>query len=96
MHHGNSDDDDASMTVDAYFRCLGSAYQIANDILNFQGNDGAEAQASDLGRRAPNAVTLIYRHMLPAPNKCTLTNGIGQAATRHLITGRIKSLGRAR
>ena len=69
MHHGNSGDDDASMTVDAYFRCLGSAYQIANDILNFQGNDGAEAQASDLRRRAPNAVTLIYRHMLPAPEK---------------------------
>ena len=62
MHHGNSGDDDASIPL-TLTGCLGSAYQIANDILNFQGNDGAEAQASDLGRRAPNAVTLIYRHM---------------------------------
>ena len=62
-------DDDSSETVDAYFRCLGSAYQIANDILNFQGNDGAETQASDLGRRAPNAVTLIFRHLLETPEQ---------------------------
>ena len=59
----------SSATIEAYFRCLGSAYQIANDILNFQGNDGAETQASDLGRRAPNAVTLIYRHMLDTPKQ---------------------------
>ena len=62
-------EEDASITVDAYFRCLGSAYQIANDILNFQGNDGAETQASDLDRRAPNAVTLIYRHLLDVPEQ---------------------------
>lgn len=64
MDQRAAEDDNSSMTVDAYFRCLGSAYQIANDILNFQGNDGAETQASDLGRRAPSAVTLIYRHSL--------------------------------
>ena len=31
----------ASATVGAYFRCLGNACQIANDILNFRGDDGA-------------------------------------------------------
>ncbi len=69
MDHGGTEQGNTSTTVDAYFRCLGSAYQIANDILNFQGNDGAETQASDLGRRAPNAVTLLYRHVLDEPDQ---------------------------
>ncbi len=54
----------ASANVGAYFRCLGNAYQIANDILNFQGDDGAATIGSDLGRRAPNAVVVLYRDSL--------------------------------
>lgn len=51
----------AEMAVASYFRYLGKAYQIANDILNFYGKDGAKSIGSDLGRRAPNAVTLSFR-----------------------------------
>ena len=54
----------ASVTIGAYFRCLGNAYQIANDILNFQGDDGAATAGSDLGRRAPNAVVVLFRESL--------------------------------
>ena len=39
------------------FRALGNAYQIANDILNFSGGDGANTRGSDLGRRAPMALS---------------------------------------
>jgi geranylgeranyl pyrophosphate synthase len=61
-------------SIGAYFRCLGNAYQIANDILNFMGDDGAEAIASDLGRRRPNAVTVLYHEMLDEPLKADFEN----------------------
>ena len=51
-------------TIGSYFRCLGNAYQIANDILNFQGDDGAATSGSDLIRRAPNAVVVLFRDSL--------------------------------
>ena len=60
---------DSSAPIVAYFRRLGSAYQIANDILNFEGTDGAETQGSDLARRSPNGVTVIYRQMLSTPEQ---------------------------
>ena len=50
----------AEMVVASYFRYLGKAYQIANDIMNFDGQDGAKSVGSDLARRAPNAVTLSF------------------------------------
>ena len=59
----------ATASIDAYFRCLGSAYQVANDILNFMGKDGAEATGSDLKRRAPNAVIVLYREALDEQEK---------------------------
>jgi geranylgeranyl pyrophosphate synthase len=46
--------------ISGYFCDLGKAYQIANDILNFKGIDGAELIAGDLARRAPNAVTVSF------------------------------------
>ena len=52
---------------DAYFNDLGQAYQIANDILNFNGCDGAELVAGDLARRAPNAVILSFKDLLKRP-----------------------------
>ena len=59
----------AEIVVASYFRYLGKAYQIANDIMNFDGKDGAETIGSDLARRAPNAVTLSFRDCLSAAEK---------------------------
>ena len=60
---------DVIANIASYFRRLGIAYQIANDILNFLGNDGAAATGADLRRRAPNAVIVIYREDLDDPTK---------------------------
>jgi geranylgeranyl pyrophosphate synthase len=59
----------AEIVVASYFRYLGKAYQIANDIMNFYGDDGANTIGSDLARRAPNAVTLSFRDCLPAARR---------------------------
>ena len=59
----------AEIVVASYFRYLGKAYQIANDIMNFDGKDGAKSIGSDLARRAPNAVTLCFRDCLSAPEQ---------------------------
>ena len=50
--------------ISGYFCDLGKAYQIANDILNFKGTDGAKLIAGDLARRAPNAVTVSFVELL--------------------------------
>ena len=55
---------DAAGAIGAYFRHLGKAYQIANDILNFRAGDGAADCGSDLVRRAPNAVIVLYRERM--------------------------------
>jgi geranylgeranyl pyrophosphate synthase len=47
-----------------YFQAIGSVYQVANDLLNFAGADGAETSAADLIRRAPNAVIVLFREQL--------------------------------
>ena len=59
----------AEIVVASYFRFLGKAYQIANDIMNFRGNDGAKAAGSDLARRAPNAVILSFRDGLSSERR---------------------------
>jgi geranylgeranyl pyrophosphate synthase len=43
-----------------YFSDLGKAYQIANDIAEFSGNDEAKIVAGDLAQRRPNAVVLAF------------------------------------
>ena len=55
--------------ISSYFRCLGNAYQIANDMLNFQGDGGAAPSSSDLIRRAPNAVIVLFRESLDSDSK---------------------------
>lgn len=50
--------------IEVYFRSLGTAYQIANDIMNFRQLDTTENQGSDLTRRAPNAIVVLYRQGL--------------------------------
>lgn len=47
--------------VDKTFAALGQAYQIANDIDNFTGDDGHENLNHDLANAAPNAVIIIFR-----------------------------------
>ena len=59
----------AAPTIGDCFRALGNAYQIANDILNFSGGDGANTCGSDLGRRAPNGVVVLFRQSLDATVK---------------------------
>ena len=66
--------DVAAKAIGSYFRCLGNAYQIANDILNFQGDDGAVSSGSDLIRRAPNAVVVIFREALDDVSKVRFDN----------------------
>jgi geranylgeranyl pyrophosphate synthase len=61
-------------SIGSYFRCLGNAYQVANDILNFQGDDGAVSSGSDLIRRAPNAVIVIFREGLDDVSKVRFDN----------------------
>jgi geranylgeranyl pyrophosphate synthase len=66
--------DVAAKAIGSYFRCLGNAYQVANDILNFQGDDGAVSSGSDLIRRAPNAVIVIFRESLDEVSKVRFDN----------------------
>ncbi len=47
-----------------FFTAAGGCYQIANDMLNVMGTDGAASPASDLLRRAPNAVIVMFRTTL--------------------------------
>ena len=66
--------DVAAKAIGSYFSCLGNAYQVANDILNFQGDDGAVSSGSDLIRRAPNAVIVIFREGLDDVSKVRFDN----------------------
>ena len=66
--------DVAAKAIGTYFRCLGNAYQVANDIMNFQGDDGAVSSGSDLIRRAPNAVIVIFREGLDDVSKVRFDN----------------------
>ncbi|MCE2517039.1 MAG: polyprenyl synthetase family protein [Alphaproteobacteria bacterium] len=56
--------DDLVKPVADYFNAVGTAYQVANDILNILGEDGALSPASDLIRRAPNGVIVSFRNTL--------------------------------
>ena len=66
--------DVAAKAIGTYFHCLGNAYQVANDIMNFQGDDGALSSGSDLIRRAPNAVIVIFREGLDDVSKVRFDN----------------------
>lgn len=55
--------------VSRFFTAAGICYQIANDIQNVLGTDGAASPASDLLRRAPNAVIVQFNAALPASHR---------------------------
>ena len=56
--------DDVIIPLQRFFTAAGGCYQIANDMLNMIGKDGAASPASDLLRRAPNAVIVMFRTTL--------------------------------
>ena len=75
----------ASSAIGSYFRCLGNAYQIANDILNFKGKDGAAENGSDLGKRAPNAVVVLFRNSLDEVTKARFDSWYVSGSTDELV-----------
>ena len=77
-------DHKAEQTISAYFRDLGKAYQISNDISNFHGSDGAKLIAGDLARRAPNAVTLSFADNLNDEDKTSFKNWYQSGDTKDL------------
>jgi geranylgeranyl pyrophosphate synthase len=81
-------DHNAEQTIFAYFRDLGEAYQIGNDIANFYGNDGAKLIAGDLARRAPNAVTLSFVDKLAATDRSVFEQWYRSGDTKYLVKWR--------
>jgi geranylgeranyl pyrophosphate synthase len=81
-------DHNAEQTIFAYFRDLGEAYQIGNDIANFYGNDGAKLIAGDLARRAPNAVTLSFVDKLAATDRSVFEQWYKSGDTKYLVKWR--------
>ena len=83
---------DASSSIGTYFRSLGAAYQIANDIMNFRALDGAIDQGSDLARRAPNAVVVLYRQSLPAEQLIVFDEWYSSGSNTKFVSWRQKIL----
>ena len=81
-------DQNAEETIFNYFRDLGEAYQIGNDIANFYGSDGAKLIAGDLARRAPNAVTLSFIDELAADDRLFFVQWYKSGDTKYLAKWR--------
>ena len=81
-------DQNAEETIFNYFRDLGEAYQIGNDIANFYGSDGAKLIAGDLARRAPNAVTLSFIDTLAANDRLIFERWYKSGDTEYLTKWR--------
>ena len=81
-------DQNAEETIFNYFRDLGEAYQIGNDIANFYGSDGAKLIAGDLARRAPNAVTLSFIDKLAADDRLIFMQWYKSGDTKYLAEWR--------
>jgi len=76
----------AEAIISRYFRDLGEAYQIANDISNYNGSDGAKLIAGDLARRAPNAVTLSFIDGLDTDEKARFNDWYHSGDTADLAS----------
>lgn len=70
---------DMTAPLTRFFTAAGGCYQIANDMLNVLGSDGAENPASDLLRRAPNAVIVMFRNTLDTPTRAQFNEFLAQA-----------------
>ena len=82
----------AEAIISRYFRDLGEAYQIANDISNYNGSDGAKLIAGDLARRAPNAVTLSFIDGLDTDKKARFNDWYHSGDTTDLTSWQAKIL----
>tara|TARA_E500000178_G_scaffold79072_1_gene77316 strand:+ start:750 stop:1763 length:1014 start_codon:yes stop_codon:yes gene_type:complete len=67
-----------------YFQAIGSVYQVANDLLNFAGADGAETSAADLIRRSPNAVIVLFRENLSLREKARFNTWLNDGKSSDL------------
>jgi octaprenyl-diphosphate synthase len=76
---------DVITPITRFFTAAGGCYQIANDMLNVTGTDGAESPASDMLRRAPNAVIVMFRN--------TLSGAQAEAFDSWLASGTTKDAG---
>ena len=65
--------------ITQYFNAVGTAYQVANDILNIIGEDGALNPASDLMRRAPNGVIVTFRNTLVGDDRDSFDQWLSRA-----------------
>ena len=83
----------AEAIISRYFRDLGEAYQIANDISNYNGSDGAKLIAGDLARRAPNAVTLSFIDGLTKDEKARFNDWYHSGDTDDLASWQAHILG---
>ena len=81
-------DNNSETAISNYFRDLGKAYQISNDILNFKGIDGAKLIAGDLARRAPNAVTVCYVETLNAYDRIEFSRWYNSVDKDELVVWR--------
>ena len=76
---------DVITPITRFFTAAGGCYQIANDMLNVTGTDGAASPASDMLRRAPNAVIVMFRN--------TLSGAQAEAFDSWLASGTTKDAG---
>ena len=67
--------------ISRFFTAAGICYQIANDIQNVLGTDGAASPASDLLRRAPNAVIVQFNASLPNSRKKAFADWLASGDT---------------
>lgn len=66
-----------------FFTAAGTCYQIANDIQNVLGTDGAANPNSDLVRRAPNAVIVQFIDTLQKSDKDEFAKWLTSGDTSH-------------
>ena len=77
---------DAIRPLNRFFSAAGGCYQIANDMLNVIGKDGAESPASDLLRRAPNAVIVMFQTTLDKHTATAFDNWLSSGDTHDALT----------
>lgn len=74
---------DMTAPLTRFFTAAGGCYQIANDMLNVRGSDGADNPASDLIRRAPNAVIVMFRNTLDTPSRALFNQFLAHSDNQH-------------
>ncbi len=76
---------DVITPLQRFFTAAGGCYQIANDMLNVIGKDGAASPASDLLRRAPNAVIVMFRTTLDREHAAEFDNWLASGSEHNAL-----------